>query len=312
MRPVCFFTMPITPTEKIWFNGKFIPWDDAKVHVMTHALHYGTSWFEGIRAYKTKKGTAVFRLHEHIVRLANSTKIYRTEIPFSIDAIEKAIVETVRINKQEHCYIRPLVFRGYGEMGVYPVLAPVDVMIAVYPLEHYFLGISEKGMDVCVSSWRRAAPDTFPTVAKAGGNYISTALIRMEAVAAGFNDGIALDVNGYVSEGSAANVFLVIDGELLTPPLSASILPGITRDSIINLARDMNMKVREENIPREMLYIADEVFLCGTAAEVAPIATIDKITIGDGTVGSVTKKLRAKFYDVIESGTDPHGWLTFV
>ncbi|MFQ5740524.1 MAG: branched-chain amino acid transaminase [Acidobacteriota bacterium] len=298
--------------KKIWKNGRLIDWDDATVHVMSHALHYGTSWFEGIRCYHTQRGTAVFRLPEHVQRLFHSCKIYRTEIPFSAQEISHGIVETIRSNELRQCYVRPLVFRGSGSMGVNPLDSPVEVMLMVWEWGRY-LGEEalEQGVDVCTSSWMRAAPNTFPSMAKAGGNYLSGGLIKMEAVTAGFSEGIALDVNGYVSEGSGENIFFVYQDKIWTPTLGSSVLPGITRDAVKILLRERGYTVLEEQIPREMLYIAEEMFLCGTAAEVTPIRSVDRITVGRGRRGPVTQQLQQDFFDYVEGRVDDrHGWLT--
>ncbi len=301
-------------SKKVWRNGEFVDWESATVHVMTHALHYGSSWFEGIRCYKTRRGSEVFRLREHVRRLFDSCKIYRVELPFSEAAFCDAILQTVEINELEQCYIRPLVFRGFGSMGVNPLPAPIDACIMVWQWGRY-LGDEalENGVDLCVSSWQRAAPNTFPTMAKAGGNYLNGGLIKMEATTRGFAEGIALDTQGFVSEGSGENLFIVRDGKLLTPPLSCSILPGITRNSVITLARDAGYDVQEQAIPREMLYLADELFLTGTAAEVTPIRSVDGITIGKGRRGPVTGAIQTAFFDYVEGKVDDrYGWMTAV
>jgi branched-chain amino acid aminotransferase len=252
----------LTPTEKIWHNGRFIPWEDAKIHVLSHVVSYGTSVFEGIRCYSTPSGPALFRLREHVRRMVDSAKIYRMEnIGFSADELAEAMIETVRVNRMDECYIRPIVLRGYGEMGVNGLKNPIDVYVACWAWGQY-LGAEAlaEGVDVCVSSWTRIAPNTLPALAKAGANYMNSQLIKMEALANGYSEGIALDTAGYVSEGSGENIFVVRDGKILTPPLGASVLPGITRDSILTLARDLGIPVIETIIPREMLYVADEVF----------------------------------------------------
>jgi branched-chain amino acid aminotransferase len=305
--------MALEKVEKIWMNGKLVNWDDAKIHVLSHVVHYGSSWFEGIRCYDTVKGSAVFQLEAHTRRLFDSAKIYRTPIPYSQEQINAAILETVKVNKLKACYIRPVVYRGYGDMGVNPAGNPVDVAIAAWEWGAY-LGATalEQGIDVCVSSWRRVAPDTIPTMAKAGGNYLGSQLIKMEALADGYSEGIALDVTGNVSEGSGENVFVVRDNILYTTPLAASVLPGITRFSIVTIAKELGYQVVEGAIPREMLYIADEVFFSGTAAEITPIRSIDRIQIGKGSAGAVTKALQAAFFDIVNKANDPHKWLTFV
>ncbi|HXK04857.1 MAG TPA: branched-chain amino acid transaminase [Verrucomicrobiae bacterium] len=303
----------LTPTEKIWHNGRFIPWQDATVHVLSHVIHYGSSVFEGIRCYSTPAGPAIFRLREHVRRMMDSAKIYRMDnLGYTAEQIADAMLELVRVNKMDACYLRPIMFRGYGDVGVYGKNNPIDIYIACWEWGKY-LGEEAlaQGVDVCVSSWNRMAPNTFPALAKAGANYMNSQLIKMEAVANGYSEGIALDVSGYVSEGSGENIFVVRDGKIHTPPLGASVLPGITRDSIITLARDLEIPLIETLIPREMLYIADEVFFSGTAAEITPIRSIDKIIIGKGSRGPVAEQLQKAFFGVI-NGTkeDKHGWLT--
>jgi branched-chain amino acid aminotransferase len=305
--------MAFEKVDKIWMNGQFVNWDDAKIHVLSHVVHYGSSLFEGVRCYNTRKGTAVFRLNDHTKRLFNSCKIYRMTIPFTLEQLNQAQLELIRINKLDSCYIRPVAYRGYHALGVDPTGCPIDVAIAAWRWGKY-LGADalEKGVDVCVSSWNRMAPNTFPAMAKAGANYMNSQLIKLEAIQNGYVEGIALDHNGMVSEGSGENIFLVYDGGLITPPYSGSILPGITRNTVMMLAREMGMSVIEGNVPREMLYIADEVFLTGSAAEISPIRSIDRIQIGQGVAGPITRKLQKAFFDVIEEGNDKHGWLTFV
>jgi branched-chain amino acid aminotransferase len=306
--------MPFNKTEKIWMNGEFVNWDDANIHILSHVIHYGSGLFEGARCYKTPNGPAIFRLKEHTRRLFNSCRIYRMEIPYTEDEINQATIETIKINNVESCYIRPLVYRGYESLGVDPTGVPIDVAIAVWPWGKY-LGPEalEKGVSVCVSSWRRNAPGTMPDMAKATANYMNGQLIKLEAINHGYVEGIALDVYGHVSEGSGENIFLVRDGALVTPPFGASILPGITRNTVIRLAQDMGLKVIEENIPREALYIADEVFFTGSAAEVTPISTIDGIKIGEGKRGPVTEKLQKAFFAIFEDGfDDKYNWLTYV
>lgn len=306
--------MTHSSTKKIWKNGEFVDWEQATLHVSTHALHYGTAWFEGIRCYKTSRGSEIFRLSEHVNRLFNSCKIYRTEIPFSREEIKQAILETIRINELEHCYIRPLVLRGAGGMGLDPLNIPIECFIMVWEWGRYLGEESLKvGVDVGISSWNRAAPNTFPSMAKASGNYINSALIKMEAILAGFAEGIALDSNGHVSEGSGENIILIQDGILYTPPISSSILPGITRDSVLKLAKENNYTVIEQTIPREMLYLADEIFLTGTAAEVTPIRSVDHIKIGQGKRGPITAQLQQDFFNYVEGQTDDrHKWMTQV
>lgn len=305
--------MPIKEVEHIWMNGTLVKWEDAKIHVLSHVVHYGSSWFEGIRCYDTRRGSAVFRLDEHLRRLYDSSRIYRADIPFSRQQLAEAVKDTIRASRLKACYVRPIVFRGYGEVGVNPAGCPIDVAIAVWEWGAY-LGTSalEKGIDVCVSSWRRPAPDTSPTMAKSGGNYLNSQLIKMEALANGYVEGITLDVAGNVSEGSGENVFLVRDGTIYTPPISSALLPGVTRSSVIALARDMGYSVVEMAIPREMLYISDEVFFTGTAAEITPVRSVDKLGIGSGEAGPVTKRLQHGFFEIVRNANDKYGWLTFV
>lgn len=304
--------MTVKKTDKIWHNGKLINWDEAQVHVLSHVISYGTAFFEGIRCYKTKQGPAIFRLRDHMQRLVNSARIYRVEVPYTLDELCAAGVELVRVNKMQACYVKPIVLRGYGEVSVNPFPCPVEVYMACWEWGSY-LGAEalEKGADVCVSSWTRLAPNTLPAMSKAAANYMNSQLMRMEAIVNGYSEGIALDVTGYVSEGSGENLFVVHDGQVITPPLAASILHGITRRSIFTLCEDLNVPVREQVIPREMLYIADEVFFCGTAAEITPLRSIDRIPIGNGARGPITKKLQDEFF-ALTSGSKPdrHNWLT--
>ena len=306
--------MAFDESGKIWFNGKFVNWMDANIHVLSHVIHYGSSVFEGMRCYNTSKGSAVFRLEEHVKRLFNSAKIYRMDVEYSMEEFSQAIIDTIKVNELEECYIRPIIFRGYNELGIHPVNNPLDSVIAVWSWGEY-LGEEalDKGVDVGVSTWRRMAPDTLPNMAKAGANYMNSQLAKMESVLNGYHEAIMLDYQGMVSEGSGENVFLVNDGVLFTPPTSTSILPGITRNSVITLATDLGIEVKEEQITREMLYIVDEVFLTGTAAEITPVRSIDKTIIGEGVKGEITKKLQDNFFDVIKGTVpDDHKWLTFV
>ena len=299
---------------KVWMNWKLIPWVDAKIHIASHVIHYGTSIFEGLRAYDTPKGVVIFRLKDHIDRLYNSCKIYRMEISYSKEEFEKAIIETVKANNMKSCYIRPVVYRGLHSLGVNPFPNPVEVAILVLEWGKY-LGEDalEKGVDVKVSSWQRMAPNTFPALAKAGANYMNSQLIKMDAIIDGYIEGIALNVRGHVSEGSGENIFIVKDGILYTPPLSSSILPGITRDTVIKLAQDIGLVVKEDTIPREALYIADEVFFTGSAAEITPIRSIDKIIIGDGKRGKITERLQKEFFSYINGEReDEYNWLTYI
>jgi branched-chain amino acid aminotransferase len=306
--------MAMTKSEKIWMNGQFVAWDDAKVHVLSHVMHYGSSVFEGIRCYNTKQGPAIFRLGEHIERLAYSAKIYRMKLPFSTEQIERACIDTVATNRLAECYIRPLVWRGYAHVGVNPIGTPIEVMVAAYPWGKY-LGDDAltKGVPVKIGTWARMAPNTLPAMAKAGGNYLNSQLLKLEAVEDGYAEAIALDVNGYVSEGSGENLFLVLKGELVTTPLHNSILAGITRASVLQLATELGYRVREMVVPRELLYVADEVFFTGTAVEVTPITSVDRITVGTGEVGPVTKAIQQAFFGIVRGDVpDRHGWLTKV
>jgi len=302
----------MTPTEYVWMNGKLVKWDDAKIHICSHVIHYGSSVFEGMRVYNTLKGPAAFRLRDHSERLLNSAKIYRMEIPYDADEIDKATLDIVGVNNLEACYVRPVAYRGYGTLGVDPSNCPVDLAIAVWPWGQY-LGEEalEKGVSVCVSSWSRIAPNTMPAMSKSGANYMNSQLIKLEALSHGYVEGIALDVYGHVSEGSGENIFLVRKETLITPTFTASILPGITRNSVIKMATDMGIKVIEQNIPREALYLSDEVFFTGSAAEITPISYIDNIKIGNGTRGPITKQLQEAFFGIIEGRSeDKYGWLT--
>ena len=306
--------MPVQKTEKIWHNGNWILWDDARLHVLTHAISYGSAVFEGIRCYETPQGPAIFRLKEHMQRLINSGKIYRMDLPYSVADFSNVACELVRLNKMNSCYVKPIVLRGYGEVGVNPLNSPIEIYMACWHWGAY-LGPEAltKGVDVCVSTWTRIAPNTLPAMSKAAANYMNSQLIRMEASINGFAEGIALDSDGHVSEGSGMNLFLVHDETLYTPPLSASILPGITRDSIVKLAGDMGITVKESVIPREMLYLADEVFFVGTAVEVTPIRSVDRINIGKGVAGPITRQIQEEFF-AVTTGRKPdrHNWLTAV
>ena len=303
--------MPVQKTANIWHNGKMIPWEDATLHVMSHVVNYGSSLFEGVRCYQRPSGPGIFRAAEHIQRLLDSSKIYRIEVPFSKQELVDAMVQLVKANGVSPCYLRPIVLRGYGEIGVNPFSSPTEVYIANYPWGKYLGGDEDEGVDVCVSSWTRLAPNTMPAMAKSGANYMNSQLIKMEAIVNGYVEGIALDVNGYVSEGSGENLFIVRQGKLMTAPLGNSVLPGITRDSIITLAQDLGIPVLEQMIPREMLYISDEVFFTGTAAEVTPIRSVDKIKVGSGKIGPVTKSLKKELFGIFDgSKPDKHNWFT--
>src|ERR1051325_4769293 len=305
--------MAIQKTEKIWHNGKMVPWEDATLHVMSHVVNYGSAVFEGIRCYAQPKGPAIFRAQEHMQRLLDSAKIYRMEVEYTRDELVTAMTELVRDNGVAPCYIRPIVLRGYGEAGVNPFNSPIETYIVNYPWGKYLGHGADEGVDVCVSSWTRIAPNTLPAMAKAGANYMNSQLIKMEAIMNGYVEGIALDVTGYVSEGSGENLFVVRNGTIYTAPLGNSVLAGITRDSVITLAREIGIPVVEQMIPREMLYIADEVFFSGTAAEITPIRSIDKISVNKGVTGPITKKMIKEFYGII-NGTAPDrfNWYTKV
>ena len=304
--------MAVNNYEKVWHNGKFIPWGEATIHVSAHVVHYASSLFEGIRCYDTPRGPAIFRLKGHTDRLVNSAKIYRMDVPFTREELAQAMVELVRVNDVKHCYLRPIVFRGEGEMGVNPLKNPVEVYILAWAWGKY-LGDEalRNGVDVCVSSWQRLAPNTLPAMAKASANYMNSQLIKMEALTNGYTEGIGLDSAGHVSEGSGENIFVIRDGKIYTPPLSSAGLPGITRDSVITLAQELGYAVSEQDIAREMLYIADEVFFTGTAAEITPIRSVDRIVVGKGQPGPVTKSLQERFLKIVQGqAEDKYGWLT--
>jgi branched-chain amino acid aminotransferase len=301
------------PTEKIWHNGRMIKWDDAKIHVLSHVVSYGSSVFEGIRCYETVGGPAIFRLHEHVRRMHDSAKIYRMDtFRYTREELAQAMLDVVSVNGLRACYLRPIALRAYGEIGVNGTKNPVDIYIACWEWGKY-LGEEaiNSGVDVCISSWTRMAPNTLPALAKAGANYMNSQLIKMEAVTNGYAEGIALDDSGHISEGSGENIFVVRDGKIVTPPLGASVLPGITRDTILTIARDMNIPIVEQTIPREMLYIADEVFFCGTAVEVTPVRSVDRIPVGKGSRGPVTEKIQTEFFALVSGKKeDRYGWLT--
>jgi branched-chain amino acid aminotransferase len=304
--------MPLEKVDKIWMNGRFVDWDDARIHVLSHVIHYGSSVFEGLRCYKTRNGPAVFRLADHTRRLLNSMKIYRMESPYTAQQINDATLELIAVNGLDECYVRPIAYRGYRDLGVNPSTCPVEIAIAVWRWGKY-LGAEalERGVDVCVSSWTRMRPNTFPAMAKSGANYMNSQLIKLEALAHGYVEGIALDANGHVSEGSGENIFIVQHGVLITPSFGSSILPGITRNSVIALAEEMNIKVIEEEIPREALYVADEAFFTGSAAEISPIASVDRVPVGTGHRGPITQKLQERFFAILSGDApDRYGWLT--
>lgn len=305
---------PMAKQPYIWFNGELVDWDQATIHVLSHVIHYGSSVFEGIRCYATSQGAAIFRLSDHTRRLMDSAKIYRMPMPYTADEINQACKQVISGNNLESGYLRPIAFRGYGTLGVDPRNCPVEVAIAAMDWGKY-LGdeAMEQGVDVCVSSWTRMAPNTLPAMAKAAGNYANSQLIKLEAYANGYSEGIALDADGYVSEGSGENLFVIRNNRLITPPLTSSVLPGITRDTVITLAKELGYEIREERIPRESLYIADELFFTGTAAEITPIRSVDRITVGPGRRGPITESLQNAFFGLMTGETeDKWGWLDLV
>jgi branched-chain amino acid aminotransferase len=306
--------MAFSGNGKIWINGELVDWADAKIHIASHVIHYGSGVFEGARCYDTPRGSACFRLDAHLKRLFNSAKIYRMEFPLSQAEFQDAVLDTIRANGMKACYIRPLIYRGYHSLGVNPLPCPIDAAIMVWEWGTYLGNEAlEKGVDVRVSSWSRTAPNTFPALAKSSANYANSGLIRMEALAEGYIEGIALDSFGYLSEGSGENLFLVKDSVVYTPPATASILPGITRDSVITIARELGFKVHEEVLPREMVYIADEAFFAGTAVEITPIRSVDKIVVGNGRRGPVTEAIQRTYFAIINGEmADAHSWLTYV
>ena len=306
--------MAFPGTGKIWMNGKLVEWKDAHIHIASHVIHYGTAVFEGARCYSTPKGSACFRLDAHMRRLQDSAKIYRMTYPLDLVGWQNAVLDTIRANQMKACYIRPILYRGYEALGVNPLTCPVDAAIILWKWGAY-LGQDalEQGVDVKVASWSRVAPNTLPAMAKSSANYANSGLIKMEALADGYSEAIALDVLGNVSEGSGQTLFTVRNEIIYTPPLASSILGGITRDSVITLARDLGYTVTETALPRESLYVADEVFVVGTAAEVTPVRSVDKITIGSGSRGPITQRLQRAYFDVINGEIpDHHGWLTYV
>jgi branched-chain amino acid aminotransferase len=304
----------IVEAEWIWKDGQFVRWRDANVHLLSLAVQFGSSVFEGIRCYNTPRGPAIFRLHEHIRRLIDSCRVYRMDMRWSHDELVEACRSAVERNGYESCYLRPMVLRGYGPAGMNPVDCPIDTYVPCWPWGTYLgAGALENGVDACISSWNRPEPNTFPAFAKAAGNYNNAQLIKMEAVANGYADAIALGPGGLVSEGSGQNVFLVRDGVLITPALDGTSLAGITRDSIMAIARDLDIEVREQQVPRELLYTCDEAFFTGTAAEVTPIRSVDRIEIGSGTMGPVTRQLQKRFMQTVKGeAEDVHSWLTHV
>jgi branched-chain amino acid aminotransferase len=306
--------MAFPGTGKIWMNGTFVDWADAKVHVASHALHYGSGVFEGARCYDTSNGPACFRLEPHMRRLIDSARVYRMEPTYTQQELTNAVMETIRVNGFRHCYIRPLIYRGYDTLGVYPAACPIDVAILVWEWGTYFSKEAlEQGLDVKVSTWARMAPNTLPAMAKCVANYANSQLIAMEARLDGYAEGIALDTDGNISEGSGQNVFVIRDRVIYTPPISSSVLWGITRDSAMTIARDLGFEIREEVLPRETLYLADEVFFVGTAVEITPIRSVDKIKVGRGARGPITAAIQQRFQDIVSGrAPDTHGWLTYV
>lgn len=299
---------------KIWFDGKLVPWEKASIHVLAHVVHYGSAVFESMRVYPMKNGSAIFRRQAHIDRLYDSAKIYSMDIPYTKKEFADAVITVVKANKLKECYIRPIVLRGYGSLGVNPLSSPLHCVIAAWKWGAYLgEGAHEKGVSVRISSWNRPAPNTFPALAKAAGNYLNSQLICMEAVRDGFDEGVALDANGFVSEGPGENIFMVRNGVIFTPPTSASILAGITRHTVFVIARDLKLRVEQHLIPREALYIADEVFFTGTAAEISPVVKIDHITIGNGKRGTITKMIQDEFLKIVHGQKkDIHNWLTYI
>ncbi len=306
--------MAIQKMDYIWFNGQLVEWDQANIHVLSHVVHYGSSFFEGIRCYETPRGTAAFRLTTHIERLFKSARIYRTEVPYSLAQIVAAAKETARANRLRSGYIRPVVYRGFGTIGVDPTPCPVEVAVATIEWGKYLGAESqEQGVDVCVSSWNRLAPNTLPSLSKAGGNYLNSQLVKMEALRDGYSEGIVLNAQNQVSEGSGENLFVVYEGTVITPPVGASILMGITRDTVIHLLHEMGIEVREQAIPRELLYIADEIFFTGTAAEITPVRSVDRLAVGTGQRGPLTAEVQAAFFALVQGETeDRHNWLEYI
>lgn len=303
--------MGFDESSKVWKNGELIPWSQATLHVASHVVHYGSSVFEGIRCYKVKNGSAIFRLTDHLQRLLASAKIYRMPVPYSLEELVQACKWVIRANGYDEAYLRPVIYRGYGALGVDPTPCPVDTVILTWKWGAY-LGPEalEKGVDVCTATWHRSAPNTMPTLAKAGGNYLNSQLIKLEAKTNGYDEGIALTSEGLLSEGSGENLFIIYKNKLWTTPLSSSILPGITRDTVFHIAKDLGIEIVEQSLPRELLYIADEAFFTGTAAEITPIRSVDRIPIGEGKRGKVTQTIQARFYDILYGKVkDTYGWL---
>ena len=306
--------MAFPGTGKIWMNGSLVDWADAKIHIASHIVHYGSGVFEGARCYDTAKGPACFRLDAHMRRLLDSARIYRMDVPYDQQTLSDAVVELIQVNAFRACYIRPLVYRGYNSLGIHASDCPVDVAILLWEWPSYYTKeATEEGIDVKISTWARNAPNTTPAMAKSVANYANAQLIKMEAAADGYTEAIALDTYGNLSEGSGQNVFVVRDGIINTPPVGNSVLAGITRDCVITLARDLGFEVREQTLPREALYLADEVFFVGTAVEVTPIRSVDKIKVGRGWRGPITEALQQRFFQIVRGDApDTHGWLQYV
>ncbi len=305
---------PLNESEFIWRDGTFIKWNDAQIHLLAHSVQFGSAVFEGIRCYSTPRGPAVFRLREHFKRMFNSCKIYRMPVAYGMEELVEATRELVRRNKLDACYVRPMVLRGYGAAGMVPFDSPVEVYIPCWIWGAYLgEGALVNGVDACVASWHRVAPNTIPAMAKIAGNYLGGQLIKMEALANGYDEAIALGPDGMVSEGSGQNVFAVDGGVLYTPPIDGTLLPGITRDTVVKLAADLGLSVSVQPLSREVLYTCDELFVCGTASEITPVRSVDKLPVGDGQPGPITRALQERFVGIV-SGTseDTHGWLTQV
>ena len=304
----------IGETQFIWHDGQFVKWHDATIHILAHSVQFGSAVFEGIRAYKTPKGPAIFRLREHLKRMLNSCKIYRMPVPYTLDALVEANRELIRRNNIDECYLRPMVIRGYGAAGMVPFDSPVEVYLPCWPWGSYLgAGALENGVDACVSTWHRVAPNTIPAMAKIAGNYLGGQLIKMEALANGFDEAIALGPDGMLSEGSGQNVFAVDGGVLYTPPIDGTLLPGITRSTVLAMAEELGIRVSVQPLSREVLYTCDELFVCGTASEVTPVRSVDKLPVGDGKVGPVTRKLQTLYLDIVNGRVeDTRGWLTYV